>query len=308
MSFNSPILFLIFNRPDTTARVFDTIRKIKPPKLFVAADGPRSDIESDKCRLTRKLVLENIDWECEVFTLLRDSNLGCGRAVSEAITWFFNHVDEGIIIEDDCLPSLSFYQFCEEMLVKYRTNNRIMIISGTNPVESKNKIEDSYFFTSKAGIWGWATWKRAWNVYDVNIPEWLDEGIKRQFRDSFYFDREYGELFEGLNLVTNRKIDTWDYQWAFYRVVNDGLGIVPNCNLISNLGFGLDSTHTEDSNSRLSNLPLDDLIFPLRHPKLILSNETYNKALNEFYFPQLERSPSWFLTMKNFIKKIEIWK
>ncbi len=308
--FDTPILYLFFNRPDLTEITFSSICKIKPKNLFIAADGPRIGNHNDEinCKIVREYVLSKIDWECEVKTLFRDENLGCGKAVSSAISWFFEHVDEGIILEDDCLPNLSFFQFSEEMLLRYRNENRVMIVSGTNPISSYFLINDSYTFTASAGIWGWATWKRAWNFYDFNIQEWKSLKIQSQFKEYFHYAEDAENLSNGLDAVSSGAIDTWDYQWAFYRVINDGIGIVPKYNLISNVGFGINSTHTDDPNHYLANLYTVSLGFPLIHPEIILSNSKYSKALNEFMFPKLEvkkftksnKILNLFLRLKNY--------
>ncbi|MFH1427813.1 MAG: nucleotide-diphospho-sugar transferase, partial [Patescibacteria group bacterium] len=173
MSFNTPILFLIFNRPETTQRVFDKIKIIKPRHLFVAADGPREGKnESEKCQAVRDII-KQIDWDCKVNTLFRDKNLGCKLAVSSAIDWFFDNVEEGIILEDDCLPDPSFFKFCQELLVKYREDSNVMCISGDNFNPNLYNGSDSYFFSKVASIWGWASWRRAWKYYDIEMKSFL---------------------------------------------------------------------------------------------------------------------------------------
>ena len=162
---DTPILFLVFNRPDTTSKVFQRIREIQPLKLFIAADGPRPEKEGEKekCETVKRSVLENIDWPCEVKTLFRNNNLGCGKAVSNAITWFFQNVEEGIILEDDILPDKSFFNFCKDLLEKYRYDERIKVIGGSN-IHKKAGIKDSYYFSSICRIWGWASWRRVWTM------------------------------------------------------------------------------------------------------------------------------------------------
>jgi len=168
--FNTPILFLVFNRPNTTQRVFNVIRQVKPKQLFVAADGPRRDkgADEEKCEATREIV-KQIDWDCEVKTLFREENLGCGKAVSSAITWFFENVEEGIILEDDCLPNLDFFGYCEELLDRYRDNREVMFIGGDNFQKGKKWGDASYYFSAYNHVWGWATWKRTWDIYDFKL-------------------------------------------------------------------------------------------------------------------------------------------
>jgi hypothetical protein len=266
--FSTPILFLIFNRPDTAQKVFDVIREVQPKYLFIAADGPRKNKPNDiqRCKETRTIV-NQIDWECEVKTLFRDENLGCGKAVSSAITWFFDNVEEGIILEDDCLPNLSFFPYCEELLERYRENEEVMVISGSNWYSEVVPSNVSYYFASILSIWGWATWKNTWQkyVFDANeirpkqfklaLNYYLsDHRIKRYWWWRFYLMRKY-------------KIDTWDYQLFFSIIINGGLSIVPCKNMISNIGFNENATHTFNADNR-SNLPTFE-IGTLKHPSEI---------------------------------------
>ncbi|MDB5120199.1 MAG: protein containing nucleotide-diphospho-sugar transferase domain [Sphingobacteriales bacterium] len=263
----TPLLFLIFNRPDLTSIVFEEIRKQKPQQLFIAADGPREvPGEREICESARNLVINNVDWECEVKTLFRDKNLGCGRAVSEAITWFFKNVEEGIILEDDCLPNESFFTFCSELLAHYRDNNKIMHISGNNFQDGIWRGDGSYYYSQFPHIWGWATWKRAWSLYDLslrNFPKFeKDKALYKVIKDknqvSFWLDNFKASYFKA--------IDTWDHAWSFSFLSNNGYAILPNVNLVSNIGFGPNATHTYQKDSRLENLPsvkLDNLVHPI---------------------------------------------
>lgn len=240
----TPLLFIVFNRPDTTERVFEEIKKQKPKYLYVAADGPRNEQEKSLCEQTRAIV-NRVDWECEVKTLFRDRNLGCKRAVSSAIDWFFSNVEEGIILEDDCLPSQAFFPYCESLLEKYRHDARIMHISGENPIDTDIKIGNgSYYFAKTAHVWGWAGWKRAWSQYDVEMNSY--EAFKRgnKIADVFHRKEEQQYWLKIFDRVTQGKIDTWDYQWMYALYVNNGLSAIPNENLISNIGFGEQATHT----------------------------------------------------------------
>lgn len=255
MSFNTPILFLVFNRPDTTQRVFEMIRAIQPKYLYVAADGPRLDKEGEmeKCETVRKIV-SDIDWNCNLFTLFRNENKGCGKAVSEAITWFFEHVEEGIILEDDCLPSISFFYYCDKMLKKYKGHERIMHIGGTNFQKGVRRGCADIYFSKIPHVWGWATWKRAWDHYNFNMKTLSNDEIRsvvllntsRKDLQEYWVD----VFFK----MVNNPIDTWDYQWQYSIWKNNGLSIIPNKNLIKNIGFGSDATHTFDENSFSSNV------------------------------------------------------
>ncbi len=268
---NTPVLFLIFNRPSTTQLVFEQIKQVKPKKLFIAADGPRPNNPEDdkKVQEAKDQVLKAIDWECDVKTLFRTVNLGSGKAVSEAITWFFDNVDEGIILEDDCVPELSFFYFCSELLKKYRKNNSIMHITGTNFDDSIKFGNESYYFTKYPFIWGWATWKRAWKTYDFTLENsnYYSQLIKKQFHDPF--ERQFWR--SRIHFVKDKVVDAWDYQWMFSIWAQNGISITPNINLVSNIGFGKDATHTVED-SPFSNLKRAPLL-QLNHPSCICINE-----------------------------------
>src|SRR5262249_47548369 len=168
-----PVLFLVFNRPETTARVMEAIRAAGPERLYVAADGPRDSKtgEAEHCAEVRQLAM-NVDWPCDVRTLFRDRNLGCRRAVSSAITWFFEQEPEGIILEDDCLPSFDFFPYCAELLERYRDDERVMAICGSAYADVSSDYPHSYYFSYYADMWGWATWRRAWLHYDNRMDRW----------------------------------------------------------------------------------------------------------------------------------------
>lgn len=275
---NVPVLFVIFNRPDPTRQVFEAIRKASPKQLFIAADGPRpGKEEEEKCKEARE-VLNQIDWECEVYTLFREQNLGCKRAVSSAIDWFFGHVAEGIILEDDCLPDHSFFQFCEELLVKYRSDERIMMICGNNALSSWD-TPYSYQLSRIGAIWGWASWRRAWRKYDVTMADWPQakkEGVlSKSFKDkdkAAYREMICERTFQGI-------IDSWAYPWTFARIKESGLSIVSSVNLIKNIGFGEDATHTTSSTNILSDQTLLPMKFPLVHPVFTVIDEDFDDAV-----------------------------
>lgn len=298
--FETPILFLIFNRPDTTSRVFEQIRKVKPAYLYVAADGPRPDRVEEKklCIVTRDIVLNNIDWECEVKTLIREENLGCGIAPSQAITWFFDQVPAGIILEDDCLPDESFFGFCRELLIRYAFDERIYMIAGTNVLKQINRSDTSYIFSQHAGIWGWATWKRAWEKYDYKMASWDNEANQQIVRQFFtkeneleFFTKQFEQTYQGLN------VSWWDYQWYYTRIKENGIGIVPSKNLISNIGFGCKATHTFDTSSNLAALQTFNIGENLKHPgKIEVDRDYENSLINP---PKIQRSK-----FKSFFKKL----
>lgn len=274
MSLETPILFLIFNRPDTTQRVFNEIKKAKPSKLYVAADGPRENKEGERelCIKTRNIIGQ-IDWKCDVIKLFRDENVGCKIAVSSAIDWFFENEEQGIILEDDCLPHESFFPFCEEMLKFYKNDERVSMISGDNFQFGWKNTDDSYYFSKYCHIWGWATWRRAWNEYDVEISD-LPEFIEQNKIANIFNDKKLQKYWlKILKNVYNGKINTWDYQWSYSIWKQDGLCVLPNMNLISNIGCG-SGTHVSNGGDKsdVANMPTYEIEFPLIHPKSIERN------------------------------------
>lgn len=289
--FETPILFLVFNRPDTTKRVFETIRKIRPRSLYVAADGPRCNKtgEADRCEQTRRIVAEAIDWECKVSLLYQQHNLGCRSAVALAISWFLEQEEYGIILEDDCLPDLSFFTFCESLLHHYSHDARIMMISGNNFQSSRIENEYSYYFSKYPHIWGWATWRRAWQHYDTEMKGWPSLKSSGSLRwmcgnvvELDYWTRIFDSVYEG-------KIDTWDYQWTYSCWSQNGLSICPAVNLVSNVGFGNSSTHTKDPDSPLANLPVGQ-IENVIHPSMVVPNYEADLAtFNTVFRPKGEK-------------------
>ncbi|KOP39509.1 MULTISPECIES: hypothetical protein [unclassified Flavobacterium] len=302
--FETPILFLIFNRPDTTKVVFDEIKKQKPKYLFIAADGARSNVIQDakKCKITRDLVLEGIDWDCEVKTLFRDENLGCGLAVSQAITWFFDNVEQGIILEDDCLPHPSFFNYCHELLEKYKENQNIFAINGSNLLQGKKVGDASYFFSDYVFVWGWASWRRAWQHYDFDfkhLENFKVNNLIKRIDDRTVFKKYWIPIFEK---VLNKEIDTWDYQWSFSIWNNQGIVIAPNTNLISNMGFGVNATHTTGQ-SPFENLSTQD-IGKIIHPKNIKVDKTADRYISDNCFKIIKNKKRIQHSLQAFGKKI----
>lgn len=298
---NTAVLFLVFNRLDTTKQVFEAIRQAKPPRLYIAADGAREtkEGETEKVKAVREYIISNIDWECEVKTLFREQNLGCKMAVSSAITWFFENEEMGIILEDDCLPSQSFFWFCEELLHKYKNENSIYMISGDGRATNQESIKSDYDFVSYALIWGWASWARAWKNYDVKMSDWLNQkksvlkNISQEKNTRRYWRDAYQMSFDG-------KINTWDYQWSYTLQKQQALCIVPKVNLITNIGFGEDATHTFDQTSSNANIQRADLNFPLKSPDKISKNLKLNFFYDKFEF----KKNSYFIRAVNKIKRI----
>jgi len=239
------VAFFIFNRPDTTQRVFDAIRKAKPKQLFVITVAPRNNIpgEAEKCAEARKII-DTIDWNCEIYKNYSDKHLNIEVGFTRGMKWVFEHVETAIILEDDCVPDSSFFTFCNIMLDKYKDDTRIMMISGTNLLFKDDFIEETYYFSQFFSIWGWATWKRAWTHYDGTMSKW-PEFKKKKMLESIYQNKLFIKYFEMcFDRVFEENGDDWDYKWFFTGLCNRGLSIIPAKNLISNIG--IDGTHLQD--------------------------------------------------------------
>ena len=272
--FETPILFLIFNREDTAQKVFDVIRRQKPKYLFVAADGARKHKagETGKCQRVRDII-KQVDWDCELKILFREENLGCKLAVSSAITWFFENVEQGIILEDDCLPDPSFFPYCEELLDKYKDDTRIGHISGNNFLPGI--IEDglSYDFCTCPHIWGWATWRRVWNNFDLKLSFWEEQKDRRS--SLFISKREeiYFSSFISDTLAGKKGLSVWDVQYWFTLRLQNQLSVYPAVNLVTNIGLGdPDATHTSKKKKKQM-IPASAISFPLKHPRYVLRNK-----------------------------------
>ncbi len=287
--FSTPVLFLVFNREDTAQKVFDAIKKQKPAKFYIAADGPRENKEGEKerCQKVREII-NQIDWDCEVKTLFREENLGCRRAVSSAISWFFEQEEMGIILEDDCLPNTSFFFFCEEMLHKYKEDERIGHISGNSYFPELISANQSYDFTTLPHIWGWATWKRVWKNYDVDFPYWTSKNNSSMRKRLFINKREeiYFSSFLSDTLSKKHGINAWSPQYVFSLRLQNQLSIYPKVNMVTNIGLeDQEATHTSKKTNRTKALPQEEIKFPLEHPSYILRNkELDNKTTRKTFF------------------------
>jgi hypothetical protein len=271
-----PVLLLIFNRPELTEKVMEKIRRAEPGKLFVGADGPRKDQSEDekRCEQARRVATQ-VDWDCELHTQFRNENLGCRKAVSSAITWFFNHVEEGVILEDDCVPSDSFFGFSGQMLEEYRSDERIMMISGTNVNGEWNSERQDYHYSRYGGIWGWATWRESWETYNSGMDEWGSKKCKRLMR-GVMGDEHFKRRKSSYDKSYNGEVDTWDYIWSFYRIINSGLSVVPSKNMVSNIGFGERATHTTNKYNERSNLDRYNIDLPVSVNSVVLPDKEYD--------------------------------
>jgi hypothetical protein len=249
-----PVLLLVFRRLDTLRRVVDALRTVQPTRVYIAADGPKEGdaATAAKCAEVRQYLAEALDWPCAVKTLYRESNLGCGAAVSGGISWFFEHEAEGIILEDDTLPCPDFFPYCAGLLERHRNDKRVMCITGDNFQDGQWRGEGDYYFSKHPHCWGWASWRRAWALNTNAFPgleeapqtEWW-QSINDDPAESLYWERAFGAARRG-------EVDTWDYQWTYACWQHGGLTALPNVNLVANIGFGGEATHTMDATHQWS--------------------------------------------------------
>jgi hypothetical protein len=295
----TPILFVGFIRSEHAARVFDVIKQQKPSKLFMAVDGPRKNYPSDieNIKKIRELV-NSINWECDLKTRFLDNNLGCKHAVSTAISWFFEHVDRGIILEEDCVPNLSFFNFCSELLERYKDDERIMQISGNNFIKDKSKIKDSYYFSAINDIWGWATWQRAWQHFDLLMTDY-EEYKKRKLLETYVGSKDIALWLEiYLDRAASHSATIWSSQWSYAMARNNGLIIAPKYNLVRNIGFDGSGTNSQDKSWNYYSEFKAEEIGKLTHPKFI----SPNRALDRLRFSVIRITDPRF-TFKNIVRR-----
>jgi hypothetical protein len=281
----TPVIFFIFNRPAHTARVFETIAHAAPEKLFIISDAPREGNHTDVERSAEvRKIVDRINWRCEVIRDYSDVNLGCGRRIASGLQWAFSQTEEAIILEDDTLPSSSFFPFCEELLEHYRDDDRIMHISGNNYCAPKFRSADSYHFSRYGHIWGWATWRRAFAHYDFEMKQWP------QMRDTNWLLDLLGDklaadwrrdCFDNAHTNDRSIYDSWDVQLTYSMWLKNGLSVTPNVNLVTNIGWDETATRTHPNDSAISKLPLEQMSFPIRHPKEIVIDRHADAAAFE---------------------------
>lgn len=301
----TPVAFLIFNRPDTTERVFEEIRRARPPKLLVVADGPRADRTGDaeKCKAVREII-ERVDWPCEVHKNYSDTNMGCKLRMSSGLDWVFENVEDAIILEDDCLPHPSFFRYCEELLEKYRYNENVMMISGCTRLKNSNADTSGYFFSKYPHIWGWASWRRVWKLYDVEMKLWPEIRDSEKYKDFCFSKEELSFWKKCFDLVYNGSVDTWDAQVTFMSFCHKGLSIFPNVNLISNIGFGLNATHTTIANSPLANMKVEAVSLPLRHPDGVVRDIVKDEIRRKIEYTSLGLFKKIVMEITSFTRKV----
>jgi hypothetical protein len=284
---NTPIILSVFNRPESTARVFEAIAQAQPRQLFVFADGPRSAAEADHCAEARAVV-ENVEWACDVRYHYSQTNLGARECYKAGVDWAFSEVDEGIILDDDCVPDPTFFVFSQDMLEQYRHDPRVMMICGTNYLGHWKEDRQSYHFSHFGSVWGWASWKRAWASYDASMSAWGDEKIKQRVRDLLADDEVYALQAQRFDRLYRDPQDrhSWDLPWSLARLVHAGLTIVPSINLVENIGNvdgrGLPPDHP------LANLEVAPLVFPLRSPGTVVVDREYDRLHTRRIFEWFE--------------------
>lgn len=296
----TPVAFIIFNRPERTARVFAEIAKARPAKLLVVADGPRADREgeAEACRATRAII-DRVDWPCEVLRNFVETNLGCKRRVSSGLDWVFEQVEEAIILEDDCLPDQSFFPFCEELLARFRDDERVSMICGSNFQRGKRRSPYSYFFGLHVTVWGWASWRRVWRHYDVEMKRWPELRDTNWLSDLLqnpvalkYWSEVFDDTYRGLH-------DTWDWQLFFSWWSEGMLAAIPDRNLVSNIGFGDAATRTRDSLPTMANLPRVAMDFPLKHPPEVSLNREADNCSFKNICPWIVENQNYYWQLRH---------
>lgn len=279
----TPVVVMVFNRPEVTARVLAEIRKARPSRLFVIADGPRPghDRDGPLCRETRQVIANGVDWPCQLKTDYAETNLGCGRRIATGIDRVFAQVDEAIFLEDDCLPAPEFFRFCRELLTRYRDNPQVGQVSGCTFVGPQVRRETSYLFSRYGPVWGWASWRRAWQGYDFAMNRWPEIEASSEWRQTIPSAAERALRSRMYAEVRTGRLNTWDYQWGFAKLSRRQLSAVPCVNLIENIGFGAGATHTALASGGLQRGVMS---FPLVHPK-VTRDEAYDRAFSRKIAP-----------------------
>jgi hypothetical protein len=285
-SLSTPVVFVVFNRPKSTQIVFNAIAQAKPAHLLIVADGPRRGIadETERCQEVREIV-HKVDWPCEVHTNFASENLGCQERIISGLNWAFSCVEEAIILEDDCLPHPTFFPFCHELLARYRHDSRVAMISGDSFVERHVKSNSSYYFSQTSHIWGWATWRSAWQRYDRRLERWPEIKAANLLYEIFSDPRiiaNWTRIFDRMHAGTGP--NTWDYQWTYTTLTNNALSIVPRVNLVENIGFESTATHITAGNRKIS-IRAKAMEFPLRHPAAMIPSHSLDRRDHRLWLP-----------------------
>jgi hypothetical protein len=301
MALEAPVALFIFRRPEATRRVFDRIRQARPARLLVVADGPSPSRagEAELCAQARA-VAGAVDWPCQVERDYSAENLGCKRRMASGLNWVFSRCEEAIILEDDCLPDLSFFPYCAELLSRYRDEPRVMMVSGDNFQGGARRGDASYYFSAYHHIWGWASWRRAWQHYDVDMQAWpaarasglLHRALADPVAEAVW-ERDLQRAFEG-------KVDTWDLQWLFCCWRLGALCPLPNVNLVTNIGAGPGGTHMGGQGEAFE-VPAGAMPFPLRHPQAMAADRQADwRTFHEVFFHTTARI-RWAIRLKRLL-------
>ena len=285
---STPVALFLFKRPEQTRRVFEVIRQARPERLFVIADGPRTEDERAMCNQTRAII-DGVDWPCELVTNYADSNLGLRVRLSTGISWVFEQVEDAIILEDDCLPHPTFFRFCRELLERYREEPQVMHIGGLFYVQRRSS-DESYYFTKYPHVSGWATWRRAWQYYDRNLETWADPAVRQRFLQTFDQPAERRFWRSTIDKTRRGEINTWDYQWTYSVISHGGLCINPTVNLVKNLGLVEGATHVISADHPITNLDQQEMKFPLRAPSTFEVDREADQQVARINF---QASPAW---------------
>ncbi len=297
----TPVVLFVFNRPDCTEKTMESIRAAKPERLYVIADAPRQEHASDvnSCAMTRAVIDRMIDWPCDLRRHYAEINLGCGQSIPSGLDWVFNHEEQAIILEDDIVADTSFYTFCQEMLNRYRQDSRIYQIAGYNQFHYRPRNHADYFFTSYSPIWGWATWRRAWNQYSRNITS--DRAVIESIQNNTLSVTEAESLIDILTMIETGQLDSWAYHWWAHCLIRDGLCIVPSKNLIRNIGFGTGATHTLSPFTRERWRTIHTLPGPYKAPEAVSAETNFDLRVSshrQWNF-KIERIKYFILNLKS---------
>jgi hypothetical protein len=306
--FQTPVAVFTFNRPELTERLLRIVAQVQPRRILAVADGPRPHVASDaeRCAAVRRL-FENLDWECQVECNFAERNMGSFLRNSSGLNWVFDQVEEAIIVEDDCMPDPSFFQFCEELLKRYRDDQRVGLISGNNFLKSgRRRHAASYLFSGYATTWGWASWRRMWRQVDLDMPYWIEFRDSGRLRQSLFSDGEdlyWRSIYDSIR--DRRMKNAWDYQLMLTCRRFSLLTVVPTVNLVSHVGYGSDATHCNDDRGLEANLATYPILFPLVHPEKVemsprVDYQIYRRRFNEpLRFKIARRIPGLFHLMKS---------
>lgn len=296
----SPVALCMFVRYETTKRVFEVIRQVKPPVLLVSANAPRPDRpgEAERCAAARSII-DSVDWKCEILKNYAETHLDVGTSLSRAYSWVFDTVEEAIVLEDDLLPHLTFFRFCDELLERYRDDSRVFSINANNFQLGRQRNDYSYYFSRYTHTHGWASWRRTWKHYDYSTKLW-PEIKSSNFLSDILTTREgvnyWNDIFQAMY---EKRLNAWDYPWLFSCWLQSGLNINPNVNLVSNIGFDADSTNFKQRWSKFDGIPTEAMEFPLKHPPFMIRDNRADEFTQKFYY-----QTSWWRQFKGNLKKI----